>query len=1351
MSSSSEGEIITDGGFQKETVGGEGVNPKQSWWRKKRQFNPLRWGPTPPIPAHQPASKEPDAGFFSQVTFAWMGSLMRVGYSRPLETNDIPLVAPNRGSQVLTDKLQASFDKRRNRGDQHPLLWSLNEVFFREFWLGGLCRLSADCLLIFAPFVLKYLIRFSVEAYIASKRGTPGPPVGRGIGLAFGLALMQIFGSLFVNQFMYRGMIVGGQARAGLIGMIFSKSLRISGRARAGGTSSRNNMNDAEATPEQKKKDKKKDKKNKDEGEGAGWSNGRVVNLMGTDSYRVDQAASWFHIIWTSAFQIILSLILLLINISYSALAGFALLILGVPVLSWVVKILAARRRAMNQVTDKRVGLTQEILLGVRLVKFFGWEKSFLQRLEVLRNKEIGAIQFLLGVRAGINAVGMSLPVFASMLAFITYSLTDNRLDPASIFSSLALFNVLRLPLNLLPVVIAQTIDAWVSIQRMQEYLLAEELEDETLIDENPDYAVEISDAGFTWEKVQAEEKHNMDKTKAEVKKEKRQQKQSKKDEAARERNGEPEAGSISTATTEEQPFSLKEINLQVGHQELIAIVGSVGSGKSSLLAALAGDMRKTSGNIKRGPRVAYCPQYAWIQNASVRENIIFGREFKEDWYADVVDACALQQDLDMLPHGDQTEIGERGITVSGGQKQRLNIARAIYFDADIVLMDDPLSAVDAHVGRHLFDKAICGLLKDKCRILATHQLHVINKVDRVVWMEEGQIEAVGTFNELMQTNVEFARMMGEIATESKEGEKKSLADDEIEEEAAEKPKGNNSGGKGNGEQVKALMQAEERAIKSVPWNVYKAYIKASGSYLVAPGVIFLLILSQACNIITTLWLSWWISDRFGLSRGTYIGIFAALGVSQSVLLFAFSFALTIAGTKSSKVLMHGAMQSTLRAPMSFFDTTPIGRIVNRFSKDVDVMDNNLTDAMRMYFLTLTIILSVFILIIVYFHYFAIALVPLAIGFIFAASYYRASAREVKRHESVLRSVVFAKFGEALSGTACIRAYALQDRFVAEIHKAIDGMDSAYFITFANQRWLSLRLDVIGNLLVFTTAILVVTSRFSVNPSIGGVVLSYILQIVMLLQWMIRQLAEVENAMNATERIYFYGNSLPSEAELHKGAIRPSWPEHGEITMHNVEMRYRDGLPLVLKGFSMHVNGGERIGIVGRTGAGKSSIMSGLFRLVELSGGSIEIDGVDISKIGLHDLRSKLAIIPQDPTLFRGTVRSNLDPFGKHTDEELWGALRQANLVEDAPADGAVASGRITLDGVVDEEGTNFSLGQRQLMALARALVRGSRIIVCDEATSSVDIETDRKIQRAIVKGFEGRTLLCIAHRLRYL
>lgn len=346
---------------------------------------------------------------------------------------------------------------------------------------------------------------------------------------------------------------------------------------------------------------------------------------------------------------------------------------------------------------------------------------------------------------------------------------------------------------------------------------------------------------------------------------------------------------------------------------------------------------------------------------------------------------------------------------------------------------------------------------------------------------------------------------------------------------------------------------------------------------------------------------------------------------------------------------------------------------------------------------------------------------------------------------------------------ATIRAYGLKDRFIEDLRVAIDDMNSAYYLTFSNQRWLSVRLDAVGNALVFTTGILVVTSRFSVPPSIGGLVLSYILATVQMIQFTVRQLAEVENGMNSVERLRYYGTQLEEEAPLHTIEVRPTWPEKGEIVFDNVEMRYRDGLPLVLKGLDMHVRGGERIGIVGRTGAGKSSIMSTLFRLVEISSGHITIDGVDISTVGLNDLRKRLAIIPQDPTLFRGTIRSNLDPFNEHTDLALWSALRQADLVPrdselGGGGDGAAASSttntgqdpsRLHLDTVVEEDGLNFSLGQRQLMALARALVRGSQIIVCDEATSSVDMETDDKIQATIASGFRGKTLLCIAHRLR--
>ena len=465
-------------------------------------------------------------------------------------------------------------------------------------------------------------------------------------------------------------------------------------------------------------------------------------------------------------------------------------------------------------------------------------------------------------------------------------------------------------------------------------------------------------------------------------------------------------------------------------------------------------------------------------------------------------------------------------------------------------------------------------------------------------------------------------------------------------------------------------------------------------------------------------------------------------------MLFIFSVTLTVLGTRASKVMSHHAITRVLRSPMAFFDTTPLGRITNRFAKDVDVMDNQLTEAVRMFAFTMGLIVSVFCLIIAFYYYFAIALVPLAVVFLFSAGYYRASARELKRHEALLRSVVFSRFGEGVTGLSTISAYGLQQVFGRALAEALDSMDGAYFLTYANQRWLAVRLDAVGSLLVFTTGILVVTSRFSVNPSIGGLVLSYILTVVQMIQFAVRQLAEIENNMNSTERIHEYG-ALEQEAPLHLGPVPDTWPSAGAIDFSNVHMRYRPGLPLVLTGLTMHIPAGERIGIVGRTGAGKSSILSTLFRLVELADGAIAIDGIDIARVGLHDLRSRLAIIPQDPTLFRGSIRSNLDPFARHPDPALWRALQHTGLADGpAPASSPADPVRIHLDAPVEDEGLNFSLGQRQLLALARALVNDARILVCDEATSAVDFDTDRRIQQVILDRFRGRTLLCIAHRL---
>ncbi|QYT05697.1 MRP-type ABC transporter [Trichoderma simmonsii] len=1315
-------------------------------WYKK--LNPMRWGGIPEIPKERIVSREYQAGFFSRLTFYWMNPLMTTGYKRQLDKQDIWIVNPDRAAEPMTLKVKEAFKRRVQNGQKRPLLGALHESFKFEFWLGGFCSLIATIMQVLSPFILRYLIQFATDAYIAHVSHGPAPHIGRGLGLAIGVTVMQVIQSVCISHFIYRGMMMGGQSRAVLISMIYEKSMVISGRARAGGVKESIMPETNEQDEKDKGKDTEKDDGKKKKGkkgapmqDGLGWGNGRITNLMSVDTYRVDQASALLHMTWTSPVACIITLVLLLVNLTYSALAGFGLLVIGVPLITKAIQSLFRRRKDINKITDQRVSLTQEILQSVRFVKYFGWEKAFIDRLAEIRSKEIYSIQILLAIRNAINAVSMSMPIFASMLSFITYSLTNHGLAPAEIFSSLALFNGLRIPLNLLPLVLGQVIDAWSSLQRIEQFLLEEEQEEDVTLKPEGEHAIELIDASFTWERTPTKE--------AEKGPAGKDKKHAKKPEVPKETAQAASGDDSSTLVEEREPFKLQDLNLQAGRNELIAVIGTVGSGKSSLLAALAGDMRKTSGDVVFGASRAFCPQYAWIQNASLQNNIIFGKDMDKDWYKEVIRACALQPDLDMLPNGDMTEIGERGITISGGQKQRLNIARAIYFDADIVLMDDPLSAVDAHVGRHIFDNAILGLLKDKCRILATHQLWVLSRCDRIVWMDGGKIQAVDTFENLMRDHKGFQDLMETTAVEKKEEDEDEDDEDKLKQltltETAEARK-NKKNKKGA-----ALMQQEEKAQASVPWSVYGAYVRASGTLFNAPLVIFVLVLSQGANIMTSLWLSYWTSDKFGLSMGQYIGIYAALGALQAMLMFLFSVMLSILGTNSSKVMLREAMFRVLRAPMSFFDTTPLGRITNRFSRDVDVMDNNLTDAIRMYFFTLCMCTAVFALIIAYFHYFAIALVPLYFLFIGAASYYRASAREVKRFESVLRSTVFAKFGEGLTGVASIRAYGLKSRFIKDLRDSIDEMNGAYFLTYSNQRWLSLRLDLIGNLLVFTVGILVVTSRFSVNPSIGGLVLSYILSIVQMLQFSIRQLAEVENGMNAVERLRYYGNELEEEAPLHTVDVRESWPEKGEIVFDNVEMRYRENLPLVLKGLSIHIKGGERIGIVGRTGAGKSSIMSTLFRLVEISRGSISIDGINIATIGLFDLRSRLAIIPQDPTLFQGTVRSNLDPFHEHTDLELWSALRQADLV---PADANMEDrktdpSRIHLDSVVEEDGLNFSLGQRQLMALARALVRGSQIIVCDEATSSVDMETDDKIQRTMATGFKGKTLLCIAHRLR--
>ncbi|RAL16060.1 ATP-binding cassette transporter YOR1 [Aspergillus homomorphus CBS 101889] len=1305
----------------------------------RRSLNPLRLQKAPPIPEEREVCREYRASIVSCITFQWIAPLIKTGYLRQLETQDVWSVNPDRKVDLLTARFDIALKRRTEKGSKKALIWALFDTFRTEFIIGGICQVVSMILSVVTPYLVRNLTSYAMDAYAAHHGNHPSPNLGRGLGFAFGIPVMQAVQTLCLSQAFYRGMICGGQIRAVLVSTIYTKAMKLSGRAKAG--SELPHAADKQGTKRPQRQQPRKDISTI---EGSGWGNGRIITLMGVDVDRIDRACGLIHMLWTTPVVLGVALIFMVINIGYSALPGYGLAVFGAMILAYFVKSLISLRRAVNKITDQRVSLTQEILSSVKFVKFFGWESSFLQRLENTRKREISSLRRLLVIRHAITVGMLSLPALSSMLSFITYALTNHSLSPDRIFSSLALFNALRMPLAILNLAMTQATDAWTALCRIQEFLLAEEREESIVWESTMANAIEVEHASFTWERVRNSDGPTESRpSQAAIA-------SAKVEPASTDALAEQEAHS-------KLPFQLVDMDFEVGRGELIAIIGPVGSGKTSLLAALAGDMRQTTGNVRMGVTRGYCPQYAWVQNTTVRNNILFGREYDEARYNEVIDACALRSDLAMFPAGDQTEIGERGITISGGQKQRLNIARAIYSDSELVLMDDPLSAVDAHVGRHIMDKAICGLLKHRCRVLATHQLHVLGRCDRIIVMEHGKIHAIGTFDILMRTSDVFQRLMSITSQQDaldQEPSNTGATTDEKPETARRVPGG-------------ALMQKEDMATGSVGWDVLRTYIKASGSYLNVLVSLCLTLTVNGALVMSGLWLSFWTSNKYpGLTTGQYVGIYIAVCCSQFIAMYGFAAHVTIVGANASKEMLHRAMYRILRAPMSFFDTTPMGRITNRFSKDVQVMDSDLPDSIRLFVLTLSQITATVGMVIAFYYYFAIALGPLVLMFVFAASYYRASARNLKRHEAVLRSGVFARFGEAIAGSATIQAYQAEEHFKISIHKAIDEMNGAYFLTFANQRWLGVRLDMIGTLLTLVTSLLVVTSRLDVSPSIAGLVLSYVVSITQSLGFTVRQFADVDNNMNAAERVNHYGTQLEEEAPLHLTDVGSEWPSTGRITFSDVQMRYRAGLPLVLKGLSMDIHGGERIGIVGRTGAGKSSIMAALFRLTELSGGRIQIDSVDIATVGLYDLRRRLSIIPQDPTLFKGTIRSNLDPFNEHTDLELWSALRKAHLVDQelvgdkSPEEGGTATPALTdastpvpkrlhLDTLVEEDGLNFSLGQRQLMALARALVRDSRVIVCDEATSSVDFETDQKVQETMAHGFEGKTLLCIAHRLR--
>ncbi|KJA16429.1 hypothetical protein HYPSUDRAFT_207024 [Hypholoma sublateritium FD-334 SS-4] len=1325
---------------------------QRSWWLRV----PFTSNNPPPPPARSLDDPllipEATANFFSLVTFQWITPLLDLGYARPLEAPDLWKLQSDRGAAIVADKITASFTRRLKEADEYnkklangeikpglkgiwwsirgngaakerewrqktgrkkaSLAWALNDSVAWWFWSAGLLKVVGDTAQVTSPLVVNAIIKFATESYSGHRLDTPIPAIWVGIGLTFALLAMQLITSLCTHHCFYRSSSAGVLLRGGLITAVYDRSLKLTSRARSTLT------------------------------------NGKLVNHISTDVSRIDYCCGFFHIAWTAPIQMVVCLILLLINLGPSALAGFAFFILATPVQTYAMKKLFALRRRSMEWTDKRAKLLQELLGGMKIIKFFAWEIPFLARISEYRQKEMKYIRTLLLIRAANNAVAMSMPVLASVLAFITYSATGHTLEPAVIFTSLTLFTLLRLPLTLLPVAFSSIADAANAIGRLYGVFEAELLEKTHTVDTTIEFALEVKGASFTWDSPPLDEdyaKHAkkgvrmMQSSKAKVKAAEKA--------AVRKKHGEEQDEKVKNE--EERVFKIKEVTMNVPRGKLVAIVGSVGSGKTSLLQGLIGEMRKTQGSIVSGGSVGYCPQSAWIQNATIRENICFGRPFEAARYWDAVRASCLEPDLEMLPNSDLTEVGEKGISLSDGQKQRVNICRTIYCDTDIQIFDDPLSALDAHVGKAVFQNVLQKSLTGKTRILVTHALHFLPQVDYVYCIENGTIAEEGSYADLLTRGGEFSQFITEFGSKEEEQEKKKERDEDAIEALDDDSTAALKAAKTKEEKMKkavagaALMQTEERNTGAIAWPVYRDYMKAGHGEWVMPALVLSLVLMQGAAVLSSYWLVWWQDGSFHQSQRFYMGVYAALGVSQAVFSYMMGATFALLTYFASQRLHGAAIKRVMHAPMSFFETTPLGRIMNRFSKDIDTIDNLLGDSLRMFMTTFSSILGAIILISIVLPWFLIGVFVIFLGYIYAATFYCASARELKRLDAVLRSSLYSHFSESLSGLATIRAYGEAERFRRDNEHRVDIENRAYWLTVVNQRWLGIRLDLLGALLTFIVALLTVGTRFTISPAQTGLVLSYILGVQQAFAWLVRQSAEVENDMNSMERVVYYAQEIeqekPHEIPEKKPAVAHCWTVRG--------VRRADDLNLLTSGC--------------RTGAGKSSIMTALYRIVELTSGSVHLDGVDVASIGLADLRKALAIIPQDPLLFSGTLRTNLDPFNTHDDATLWDALRRVYLVEDAKPAAPLTDGddtpngahtpvnRFSLDTVIEDEGANLSVGQRSLVSLARALVKNAKVIILDEATASVDYETDRKIQDTIAYEFKDRTILCIAHRLR--
>ncbi|KAM3753899.1 hypothetical protein ACB098_03G126900 [Castanea mollissima] len=1019
-----------------------------------------------------------------------------------------------------------------------------------------------------------------------------------------------------------------------------------------------------------------------------GLSNGKMINLINVDAERIGDSYWHIHGVCLLPVQVILALIILYRNLgaapSFAALfATLSVLVCNTP----LVKMQKRLHSKIMEAKDSRIRVTK--LLHPRET-----ERSWLKK--YLYSSSAVAILY------------WASPTFVSVVTFGVCIVLKTPLTAGTVLSALATFRILQEPIYNLPELISMIAQTKVSVERIQDFIGEED--QKKLIHDHPsnalNIAIEIDIGEYAWET--SEEKLRRHTIKI-----------------------------------------LEKMKIMKGYK--VVVYGPVGSGKSSLLSSILGEIPRISGGgITVYGRKAYVPQTAWIQTGTIRENVLFGKEMNEAYYEDVLEACALNQDIKIWQDRDLSVVEERGMNLSGGQKQRIQLARAVYSDADVCFLDDPFRAIDAHTGTYLFKKCLMQLLSQKTVIYATHQVEFLDASVLVLVMKAGRIVQSGRYEDLMaDSNGELVRQM--VAHRKSLNQVNLLQDDntlttrsheinqiEVTEENFEGPINNGK--------IKARTEEEEEETETgrVKWSVYSTFVTSAYKGALVPVILLCQVLFQGLQMGSNYWIAWATEVEGRVSRKHMIGIFVLMSGGSSIFIFGRAVLLATIAVETAQRLFCGMVTSIFRAPISFFDSTPSSRILSRNSTDQSIVDTDIPYRLAGLAFALIQLLSIIILMSqVSWLVFVLFLAIIAIS-MWYQDYYITTARELAQMVGIRKAPILHHFSESASGAATIHCFNQEERFVTRILSLIDDYSRITFHNSATMEWLCVRINFLFNLVFFLVLIILVSlDRSAIDPSLAGLAATYGLNLNVLQAWVIWNLCNVENKMISVERILQFTNK-PSEAPLviEDHRPKPEWPTGGRIELENLHVQYNPALPMVLKGITCTFPGEKKIGVVGRTGSGKSTLIQALFRVVEPSGGRILIDGVDICKIGLQDVRSRLGIIPQDPTLFQGTVRSNLDPLQQHSDQEILEVIRKCRLAE------IVKQDQRLLDAPVAEDGENWCIGQRQLVCLARVLLKKRRILVLDEATASIDTATDNLIQETIREETKGCTVITVAHRI---